>query len=499
MNKIITVPKKLKEILNGFGHLFTAPSHVNFIYLVAAIIGCEGRKTLLNLHRTIANVCKDKKAYQTYRYFLNDGKWDEDKVAQKTADVFLKKMGVENGKRVLVTIDDTFEEKNGKNTFGVGKFWDHKTRGYIWANNIVTSIIQCGKHFIPYKAGIYVKEEDVKKWNVKFRKKHEIAYDDIIKPLKVDKHAKVYVVVDAAYFNKEFIDNCRRERYQVCGRIKNNAILIQDDGSEINITQHFGKIIDEKERKITLTVRGKNKTYYIVDDILNLKSIGKCKVVASRTEEYLFAWADITGKDSKCFREHLEEDLKINWAKDAKIKKIDEENICVTNGENSLILTISKRENKVILRRNNEKPYEYILKNEEGKFNIYDDKKVKYYGCTDRRISAIDILYIYENRWNIETVHKEGNQKLGFKNYQMRNGKAIERMFQIIFLVWAILLLLGVSREKTLRDKSLLSAMINHIQIKYYIDILLFIFKHYGVRPPIRDLAKLLKSIGFEL
>lgn len=160
----------------------------------------------------------------------------------------------------------------------------------------------------------------MKKWNVKFRKKHEIAYENIIKPLKVDKHAKVYVVVDAAYFNKEFIDNCRSKRYHVCGRIKNNAVVLQDDGSEINIIQYFEKIISEKERKITITVRGKEKIYYAVEYILNLKSIGKCKVVASRTEEYLFAWEDIPGKDSKCFREHLEECRKIIGRKMQKLK-----------------------------------------------------------------------------------------------------------------------------------------------------------------------------------
>ena len=88
----------------------------------------------------------------------------------------------------------------------------------------------------------------------------------------MDKHAKVYVVVDAAYFNKEFIDNCRSKRYHVCGRIKNNAVVLQDDGSEINIIQYFEKIISEKERKITITVRGKEKTYYAVEDILNLSA-----------------------------------------------------------------------------------------------------------------------------------------------------------------------------------------------------------------------------------
>ncbi|OIQ05809.1 MAG: hypothetical protein AUK59_02365 [Candidatus Altarchaeum sp. CG2_30_32_3053] len=131
MNKIVTVPTELRGLLNLFGYIFTAPSYVNFMYIVSAIIVCGGRKTLLNLHRAIANVCADKKAYQTYRYFLNAAKWDENKIAQKTADVFLKKMGAENGKRVLVVIDDTYEEKKGKNTFGVGKFWDHKTKRYI--------------------------------------------------------------------------------------------------------------------------------------------------------------------------------------------------------------------------------------------------------------------------------------------------------------------------------------------------------------------------------
>jgi len=131
-----------------------------------------------------------------------------------------------------------------------------------------------------------------------------------------------------------------------------------------------------------------------------------------------------------------------------------------------------------------------------GKFNIYDNKEIKYYGCTDRKLFAISILYIYENRWNIETVHKEGNQKLGFKNYQMQNRQAIERMFQIIFLVWAILLLLGISKEKTLGGKSILGVEIEHIRIKYYIRTILFVFEYFNILPPpLGGLAKLIESM----
>ena len=76
----------------------------------------------------------------------------------------------------------------------------------------------------------------------------------------------------------------------------------------------------------------------------------------------------------------------------------------------------------------------------------------KYYICTDLSLSAEEILSIYEDRWDIETAHRESNQKLGFKDYQMQNKKAIERFIQLVFTVWAALLSIELENMTGQRD-----------------------------------------------
>ena len=63
------------------------------------------------------------------------------------------------GNRILLIIDDTYNEKKGRHTEGVGKFFDH-SKGYIWGNSFVTSVIQAKGLLIPQKAKIYVKKKE---------------------------------------------------------------------------------------------------------------------------------------------------------------------------------------------------------------------------------------------------------------------------------------------------------------------------------------------------
>jgi DNA topoisomerase VI subunit B len=68
---------------------------------------------------------------------------------------------------------------------------------------------------------------------------------------------------------------------------------------------------------------------------------------------------------------------------------------------------------------------------------------VNYYISTIYRAFSEGNTPIYEDRWNIETGHRESNQQLGFKEYQMHSKKkAIERFIQAVFSVWTVLLLL---------------------------------------------------------
>jgi len=93
-------------------------------------------------------------------------------------------------------------------------------------------------------------------------------------------------------------------------------------------------------------------------------------------EIFWFSWNDVSGKDSERLLKFLKDNLKIEWTENAEIKKSDgDKAITITKENNSLTIKFNKEENKAILKINDEETYEYILKEEDGKLNIYDEMK----------------------------------------------------------------------------------------------------------------------------
>ncbi len=60
-----------------------------------------------------------------------------------------------------------------------------------------------------------------------------------------------------------------------------------------------------------------------------------------------------------------------------------------------------------------------------------------FYMSTDLCLTLEEVLEI-ENRWSIELAHREANQKFGFRDYQIRDKRAIKLM-QLSFLAWTII------------------------------------------------------------
>ncbi|ODS39849.1 hypothetical protein BEH94_02950 [Candidatus Altiarchaeales archaeon WOR_SM1_SCG] len=95
---------------------------------------------------------------------------------------------------------------------------------------------------------------------------------------------------------------------------------------------------------------------------------------------YLFSWGEVHGNDSVELIKYLQNNLKIDWLKNADIKKSEDDKIItVTDGENLLTFKINEKENKVILEINSEPQRDYIFKNEGGKLNIYENLKFDYF------------------------------------------------------------------------------------------------------------------------
>jgi len=128
MIKIVKAPLQLEPFLNEFKDLFTKPSYSSFRDLCGALSVCDKSKTVANLCDTMAECSKKKKARSSYNWFLSDANWDENEVAQRKVDLFIEHLCLKENDKMLLIIDDTFNEKEGTQTEGVGKFYDHSKK-----------------------------------------------------------------------------------------------------------------------------------------------------------------------------------------------------------------------------------------------------------------------------------------------------------------------------------------------------------------------------------
>ena len=93
------------------------------------------------------------------------------------------------------------------------------------------------------------------------------------------------------------------------------------------------------------------------------------------------------------------------------------------------------------------------------------DSEPKYCISTDADLSPREILSIYEDRWNIETAHREASQKLGFKDYQLRSKHAIERFIQLVFTIWTGILLVEIENPPSGPRKKTLGEMVDQVRL----------------------------------
>lgn len=88
--------------------------------------------------------------------------------------------------------------------------------------------------------------------------------------------------------------------------------------------------------------------------------------------EYLFNWGKIPGNDNERLIEFLKKNFGIDGIKTEMIKKTDDNrNISVSTEKKSLWLRLNDEKNKVNLKINNIRTYEFIAKMENHKLNIY--------------------------------------------------------------------------------------------------------------------------------
>lgn len=119
---------------------------------------------------------------------------------------------------------------------------------------------------------------------------------------------------------------------------------------------------------------------------------------------------------------------------------------------------------------------------------------------TDLDLGMEEILEIYENRWSIELAHREANQKFGFKDYQMRDKKAIERFMQLSFLAWTIILIAKVTGKdfKTVIKEMKLGEVLDEAKLLYFIEMLIALQHIFNSAGSKEELAERLADLLWE-
>ena len=95
----------------------------------------------------------------------------------------------------------------------------------------------------------------------------------------------------------------------------------------------------------------------------------------------LFCWDNVPGKDNGLIVKFLKKQFKINWAKEAKIEKIDDGmTLIVSKGENSISFELDNTKTILKLKIGDNKTHEFIAKTENGKLNIYEENWIPPFG-----------------------------------------------------------------------------------------------------------------------
>jgi MoxR-like ATPase len=93
-------------------------------------------------------------------------------------------------------------------------------------------------------------------------------------------------------------------------------------------------------------------------------------------QNYLFNWDKSSENDGAILKEFLNQNYFMDWAKNAKIEKIDDsKTIRVSYEKNYLSLSLNNERTKVNLRIDDGRTDEFIIKIENGELNIYDQKR----------------------------------------------------------------------------------------------------------------------------
>jgi SRSO17 transposase len=281
---VTRLPPWFKQAFSTFEPAFFDSRNADsFKHLVSALILAETQWTVSGLSQGISRPDGNAKSRRAYDYFFEGADWSATDLAQYHAEYVFDQLQVGANDDILLHIDDTFAGKTGDATDGVARLYNPVAGETELGNKLVTSCLQVGDVYVPYLARMYVPEDLAPDFDEPFKKKTEIAVEEIVTPLQLPAGAALTVVFDSAYYGDERVVTIQDQGHDVVCRLKSDKhVSLQD----VVWTQRVDARASTLEyESTTITVRGKEKTYDVASEVVEIEDVGPVKIVTSKTDD----------------------------------------------------------------------------------------------------------------------------------------------------------------------------------------------------------------------
>lgn len=279
---VTRIPPRYRRALSAFDTAFwDERNRTSFRSLVSALILAESRCSLAHLSRGISH--PDAKSREAYEHFLLNATWSSQALAQHLLDYTLSQHDTPD--HLFVHIDDTFVPKDsrGNATDGVAELHNPATGDEEWGNKLVTSCLEVGDIFVPYRIRMYIPEHLSSDFQQPFKTKLEIALEDILQPLQLPAGVACTVVADNAYMAANEVSEICRLGYDCVSRIQTDRRIQPPHRFGKRSISAFAETLEF--RKVTVPVRGEDNTYLAADSPIFIPELGGVRLVATKSAD----------------------------------------------------------------------------------------------------------------------------------------------------------------------------------------------------------------------
>jgi ABC-type multidrug transport system ATPase subunit len=163
----------------------------------------------------------------------------------------------------------------------------------------------------------------------------------------------------------------------VAGCYENEVAVLRKGKGGFTIEQFERDFIGYEAKElyqIIFDIEEKDETY-LQYTALGLFKKGIESDISKLESKYLFSWDNVPGNDNEILLKSLKDDIDIDWAENAEIRKSDDgKTLRISKSENSAEILIDEKKEKATLKISGGRTHNLKVKKENSKLNIYESK-----------------------------------------------------------------------------------------------------------------------------